>query len=438
MSAADATPVTTTDAPAQSARLAAQVLALSAIAVVVGLLGGAGATAFVGVEHHLQAWLWEDLPESLGQTSTAAWLVVVLLLTGGLITYLAERLPGEGGHTPLHGFGLDIGPREVVSVVIAALGSLSFGAVVGPEAPLMAVGTAMGGLAFRDPTKPVRQVMLLVGAMAAIGAIFGNPLITCVLLLEFAIVGGPRLATPLVLMPALAGLASGYLIQVGFEGWSGLGEAKLSLPGLEPYPEVQFADVWVSVPLAVLTGVAAMAARLGGLQVVRLAQRHRLATMLGGAAIVALCAIAVRAQTGGSLELVLFSGQTAMTEYLALTSAATALVVLVGKFIAYSVSLGNGFRGGAIFPAIAMGVVLSAAAAVLVDATTTSALAATAIAAATAAAMRLPFTALLLGVVLTYPAGGATTVLAIIGTIVGLATRLAGERLAPALAPDAH
>jgi hypothetical protein len=49
--------------------------------------------------------------------------------------------------------------------------------------------------------------------------------------------------------------------------------------------------------------------------------------------------------------------------------------------------------------------------------------------------MRLPFTALLLAVMLTYPAGGATTILAIIGTIVGLATRLAGEGYAPTLNP---
>jgi hypothetical protein len=85
-----------------------------------------------------------------------------------------------------------------------------------------------------------------------------------------------------------------------------------------------------------------------------------------------------------------------------------------------------------------MGVILSTAATLVVDGTTTSALAATGIAAATAACLRMPFTALLLGVMLTYPAGGATTVLAIVGTIVGLATRLAGERFAPSLHPDAH
>jgi hypothetical protein len=49
--------------------------------------------------------------------------------------------------------------------------------------------------------------------------------------------------------------------------------------------------------------------------------------------------------------------------------------------------------------------------------------------------MRMPFTALLVGVVLTSTAGGATTILAILGAIIGLSTRLAGERFAPKLKP---
>ena len=355
-----------------------------------------------------------------------------------MITFLAEKLPGDGGHTPLHGFGIDIGPREVVSVVIAALGSLSFGAVLGPEAPLMAIGTAMGAVAFRDPSKPIRQVMMIVGAMAAIGAIFGNPLITCVLMLEFAMLAGPRMATPLVLMPALAGMAASYVLQVGAEQWSGLGESQLAVPDLAPYPEVQFADLAVSIPLAILVAVAAMGARLGAQRVAELAARSRLATMIGAAAVVALAAIAVDAITGGGLELVLFSGQSAMPDYLAITSIGTALVVLVGKFIGYTASLGSGFRGGPIFPAVAIGVIMATGATLVVGGTSTSALAAVGIAAGTAACMRMPFTALLLGVMLTYPAGGATTVLAIIGTIVGLSTRLAGERFAPTLAPQQH
>ena len=422
----------------QAAPIARQIIVLSAIAVAVGLLAGLGATIFVTVEHQLQILLWQDLPEALGEAQAPYWLVIVLLVTGALITFLAEKLPGEGGHTPLHGFGIDIGPREILSVIIAALGSLSFGAVLGPEAPLMAIGTALGALAFRDPAKPIRQVMMIVGAMAAIGAIFGNPLVTCVLMLEFGMLAGPRMATPLVLMPALAGMAASYVLQVGVEQWSGLGESQLAVPGLTPYPEVQFVDLAVSGPLAILVAVLAMVARLGAQRVAELAARSRLATMMGAAVVVALAAIAVDAITGGGLELVLFSGQSAMPDYLALTSFGTAVVVLIGKFVGYTASLGSGFRGGPIFPAVAIGVIVATSTALLVTGTSTSALAAVGIAAGTAACMRMPFTALLLGVMLTYPAGGATTVLAIVGTIVGLATRLAGERLAPALAPPAR
>jgi H+/Cl- antiporter ClcA len=436
--AGDPATVRPMDDEPQATPISRQVIVLSVIAIAVGLLAGAGATVFVTIEHHLQSFLWTDLPDALGQEQAPVWLVLVLLVTGALITFLAERLPGEGGHTPLHGFGLDIGPREVISVIIAALGSLSFGAVLGPEAPLMAIGTALGALAFRDPSKPIRQVMTIVGAMAAIGAIFGNPLVTCVLMLEFAMLAGPRMATPLVLMPALAGMASSYALQVGVDQWSGLGEAQLAVPGLPPYPEVQFADVAVSIPLAILVAVVAMAARLGAQRVAELAARSRLATMVGAALVVALAAISVDAITGGGLELVLFSGQSAMPDYLAITSVSTAAVVLVGKFVGYTASLGSGFRGGPIFPAVAIGVILATGATLLVGGTSTSALAAVGIAAGTAACMRMPFTALLLGVMLTYPAGGATTVLAIVGTIVGLATRLAGERFAPTLAPPAH
>ena len=193
----------------------------------------------------------------------------------------------------------------------------------------------------------------------------------------------------------------------------------------------------MSVPLAILVAVVSMAARLGAERVAELAARSRLVTMVGAAVVVALAAIAVDAITGGGLDLVLFSGQSAMPEYLAITSIGTALVVLLGKFVGYTASLGNGFRGGPIFPAVAIGVIMATSATLLVGGTSTSALAAVGIAAATAACMRMPFTALLLGVMLTYPAGGATTVLAIVGTIVGLARAWPGSGSPPPWRPAA-
>ena len=411
-----------------------QIAALSVFGIVVGLLAGLAASAFIKAEDELITLLWTDLPEALGYDSTPAWMVVAILVTGALIVYAALQLPGNGGHHPLQGLAINIGPREIVSVVLAALGTLSFGAVLGPEAPLMAIGSACGALAFRDPTKPARTVMMLAGSMAAIGAIFGNPLITAILLLEIAVVAGPRMANPAVLLTSLASLAAGYSLQVGIAGWSGLGQAELSIPGLPAYPDLSAIDLVVAVPLAVVVAAVVMGTRLLGLRVETLARRRPLLTIVAAAVVVALTAIAVAEITGGDLDLILFSGQDAMGQYFAITSLGTAAIVLVGKFIAYAVSLGSGFRGGPIFPAVAIGGILATMASLLIDGTSVSALTAAAVAAAVAAALRLPFVATLLAVLITSSAGGATTVPAIIGTIVGLLARLQAERKRDGLA----
>ncbi|MGB8020196.1 MAG: chloride channel protein [Candidatus Nanopelagicales bacterium] len=411
--------------------------ALTLMAVAVGLVAGMGASLFVKVEHMLQHWLWHSLPMRLGQEHAPNWLVIALLVAGALIVYLATKLPGHGGHSPLDGFGVDIGPREVTSVVIAALGSLAFGAVLGPEAPLMAVGTALGALAFGRMGGQVRQVMMVAGAMAAIGSIFGNPLISAILLLEFAMAGG-AIANMAVMLPALASLASSYVLQVGFADWSGIGEAQLGLPGLAAYPEVQTVDVAASVPVAVVVAVVAIAARLLAERVAAQAKRSPLPTLVGAAVIVAVSAVVVAEVTGGDLGLVLFSGQSAMPDYLALASIGPALVILIGKFIAYAASLGSGFRGGLVFPAVALGAILASITGLLLDGTSVPALAAASIAAATVGGTRLPFMALTLAVILTIPAGGATTVLAVIGTLVGMLTRLVAEQRLPSLVPHRH
>lgn len=424
-------------APARPDPLPRHLLAMSGIAVVVGLLAGAGASAFLWVEHKLQNLLWHDLPDWLGQSAAAPWLVVLILILGALIVHAAMRLPGKGGHSPLAGFGMDIGGREIGSVLIAALASLSAGAVIGPEAPLIAVGTALAAMALRRPGRPLQQVMMFVGAMAAVSAIFGNPLVTAVLLLEFALVGGPALASPAVLLSALSGMAASYVLQVGLAGWSGLGQAELGLPGLPSYTSLVPRDALVSIPLAVIVSAVVMAARLAAMEVETIARRRPLPTILAAAVVVAACAIGVDMITDGGLDLVLFSGESAMPQYLAVTSLGTAVVILIGKAVAYIVSLGSGFRGGPIFPAVALGALLATITTLIVPGTSVSALAATSIAAATAGMLGMPFVSLLLGVMLTYPSGGATTILAVVGTVIGMITRLAAQRRIPALNPSA-
>jgi len=425
--------------PATSASAEAplhQVVSLSLLALAVGLAAGVGACVFVAVQHHLTHWLWNDLPGLMGNASAPWWMVLTFPVVGGVLTFAATLLPGHGGHSPLDGFAINIGPREVGSVLLASLASLAFGAVLGPEAPLMAVGTAVGALAMRRQQPAAKQVMMIVGAMAAIGAIFGNPLVTTILLLEMALAAGTALARPVILLPSLVGLASSYLLQVGVGGWTGLGATQMSLQGLAAYPNVRLVDLVVAVPLAVGVAVVTIVARLGALGVGRIAKRAPLATLAGAGAVTGLCSLGVVLITGRSAELVLFAGQTVMLDYLGLASVGVGAVILVAKFVAYVVCLGGGFRGGPMFPVVALGTIMAALTSPLVGGGgAVAALVAAAVAAATAAGVRFPFTAVLLGVLLTISAGPATTVPAIIGAVVGMLIRLAAERRIPVLAP---
>ena len=71
-------------------------------------------------------------------------------------------------------------------------------------------------------------------------------------------------------------------------------------------------------------------------------------------------ALALAAQAlGADSQDVLFSGQASIGVAVDATSISVLLILLVAKGLAYAVSLGSGFRGGPIFPAIFIGVALA-------------------------------------------------------------------------------
>jgi H+/Cl- antiporter ClcA len=400
---------------------------LLAWSAVIGIAAAGAAVLFVTVEHWLQHVLWHGLPEQFGWEEPAAWWVVGVLVVGAVLVWLATRLPGHGGHGPLDGFGLDIGPREISSVVLAAMASLAFGAVVGPEAPLVAIGTATAAfLAARGSLASETGILIAAGAMAAIGNIFGNPLVTGILVLEFFVLrgglGGRTAVTEL--LPIMTALGFGYLLQVGVTAsWDGFGEAVLSVPGLPEYPTVLVRDLVIAVVLAVIVSALTSAAFLLGTRYRAMAQPRPLAGLAAAGAFLAIAALIVRWTTDQPVELVLFSGQSAISQALAITSVGTLIVIAVAKMLAYSVSLGSGFRGGAVFPSVFLGVVLGTATALVIDDASLSAFVAAGIAAGSAASMRLPFTSVLLAVLLCSESGYAITSVAIPAAAVGLLVR---------------
>ncbi|MEZ5184805.1 MAG: chloride channel protein [Candidatus Nanopelagicales bacterium] len=407
------------------------VLKLLGTAAVIGIAAGAGAIAFLGLEHNLTSLLWDDLPEVLG--GTPGWWVFLVLGVGAVGVWGALKLPGHGGHRPLDGLGTSTGPKVIGSVLVAALISLSIGAVVGPEAPLMGVGSAIGGAIAFKAREQGKQVLMIAGSVAAITMILGNPMISAVLVLEAAVLkGGPGGRRVMVgLLPVMIAMGFGYLIQIGVGDWDGVGQAQLQVPGLPAYDTVQGIDLAMALVVGLVSAVFAVLAVEAG---TRFQDRVRnpLTGLLAAAMIVATMAVAARAVTGESVDLVLFSGQSAIGSALTITSVSVLLVIAVAKTIAYAVSLGAGFRGGMVFPAVYLGVVVATGASQLVTGSNLSALAAAGMAAAVSGVMRLPFTGVLLALLLCAGAGMAVTTPAIIGAVIGVLVRfVADEKLAP-------
>jgi hypothetical protein len=98
-----------------------------------------------------------------------------------------------------------------------------------------------------------------------------------------------------------------------------------------------------------------------------------LGSLVAGALVVGLAAQATQLMGGDARE-ILFSGQAAIPDVVA-ESTGVLLLILVAKAVAYAASLACGFRGGPIFPAILLSIVISTLAVALFDLSTTWAVA---------------------------------------------------------------
>src|SRR4029078_655164 len=116
--------------------------------------------------------------------------------------------------------------------------------------------------------------------------------------------------------------------------------------------------------------------------------------------LVGALAVVFRAIADRPVDLVLFSRQTELPAIVAEGSAGVLVLLVVAKGLAYALSLGSGFRGGPVFPAIALGVAAAVAAADVLPWLNTTPAVAAGIAAGTTAVLRVPFTAVLLATLL--------------------------------------
>ena len=335
-------------------------LRLVGLGALIGIPTALAAALFLGFVHDLQHWLWTDLPDALDESAPPWYLVLGLPAAGGAIVWLARTfLPGDGGHTPLA--GIDPSPlplSHAPGTVVAALGTLGFGLVLGPEAPVVTLGAiiAVALVSFTPLDEKERRVIALAGAFSAIAALFGGPLVAGVMMTESA---APALGAALIpgLLPGFVAAAVGYVIFLGFGDWQGLETAGLAVPHLELYDSARLVDLGFAVAVGLVTAlvVAAVHRFATGVVAERARRRGYAAALIGGGLTVGGLALLADA-LGADSQDVLFSGQHSIAPLIAETSTGIVLVLLAAKAIAYAISLVAGFRGGAIFPAVFLGI----------------------------------------------------------------------------------
>ncbi|WP_405754547.1 MULTISPECIES: chloride channel protein [unclassified Streptomyces] len=380
---------------------------------------------FLAGLQELERLVWADLPRALGHDSPPWWWPLPLLLLSGVcVGQIVTRFPGAGGHVPasgLHPGGP--GAAALPGVVLAAVFSLPLGATLGPEAPLIALGGGLA-IAFRHltgtPETPMSTALLgAAGAAAAISAIFGNPLIAAVLLMEVAGVGGPQLFA--VMLPALLSSGIGSLVFTGFGRWTGLETGSLTLKSGVDFPRLDAGDVLWAIVISVALSAAVALIQYGGrVTSVRVARRPLIVTALCGLG-AGVCAAAYALGTGRSPADVASSGQAALAELAGDPQAwgvGALIAVLLCKGAAFSLCLGS-LRGGPIFPSLFLGAAAGVLLAPLPGLGIGAGLAA-GLAAATTTALRLPVSSVLLVVLVL----GSTAVMpvAILSAVVAFVT----------------
>jgi H+/Cl- antiporter ClcA len=343
-------------------------LKLLLLAGVIGVPLSFVAFGFLAAVHELEHLVWHTLPSDAGYDHAPAWWPVLALGSAGVLVGLTVRyLPGHGGHVPAAGLGGGVTPpSHLPGVVLASGASLVLGAVVGPEAPLIAMGSGLALLAVRRTAASgdvqASSVFAAAGSAAAISAIFGNPLIAAVLMLE--VLGLARRQAMLVVLPCLVSSGVGALVFTGLGDWTGLGIGALSLPGLD-LTRLDGAEVAWAVPLAAVVAVLTWPVFEVGRRTAALAKVRVLRVTVAAGLVAGGSAAAYTLVTDHSPDEVALSGQATLAVLASDPGAWStgALVMLVAcKGLAYALSIGV-FRGGPVFPAIFLGAAVGAVAA---------------------------------------------------------------------------
>ncbi|MFI9329230.1 chloride channel protein [Kitasatospora sp. NPDC052868] len=175
-------------------------LGLLLIATVVGIPVSLAAFGFVSLEHELQHWVWESLPQAVGLDRAPWWWPLpALLLAGLLLVPVVTRLPGRGGHVPVDGLGGPPTPpnalprrtaqRTVLCAVAVGACITAFALLTGrsPEEAALSGQATLGALAADPQSWSIGALVALTLCKAAgwgiaLGSLRGGPIFPALLI----------------------------------------------------------------------------------------------------------------------------------------------------------------------------------------------------------------------------------------------------------------
>jgi H+/Cl- antiporter ClcA len=238
----------------------------------------------------------------------ALWVVVLASTTiaGVLVAIIRKH---RNGHNPLSGIAtVPVYLTDYPAVMGAILVTLVGGLVLGPEVALVTTGSLVGSEFGRRRGDIEQSKAMMVGIGFAVLALFVEPMLT----------GSFEVATSYEFTPI---------------------------------------DIVGTVCIAVVTAVVLMAGRWAAIGLIRIrgGDTPAVIPMAVVGLLVGLIALAYTEATGNPLSLVLTSGETDIKPLVALGTASAIGLAVAAKWLAYSLSLGGGFRGGPYFPALFIG-----------------------------------------------------------------------------------
>ncbi|MEP9362931.1 ion channel protein [Nocardioides sp. CN2-186] len=321
-------------------------------AILVGVGSGLTLIGISLLAGWLQGLVWDDLPPMIGVDPDAWWWTILLLTCAGALAGLVVwKAPGHAGPDPatVELVSAPLPLSALPGLAAALIITLAGGVSLGPENPIIALNVSLAALiGLRFLPKVPAPLWLGLAVAGTLGAMFGTPVGAALMLTETA-PGDQRIPLWNRMFGPLVAAGAGAATMLA------LSDLDLALP-VPHYAGFHPGDLAIAVVVAALGCLVGLVAIYAFPPMHAALHRisHPLVLLTFGGFLLGVLGV-----IGGRESL--FKGLDEMKDISAnIGDYSTGHLALLGaiKLLALLVAASAGFRGGRIFPALFIGVML--------------------------------------------------------------------------------